>query len=359
MDANTTTPQAPTTVAGPPQPHQPMPGQTAWFSHPHPQYPQHPHHQQHSPTVQHAGARTSRLPSAAETLGWGGGLTTLIGVAAVTWDFWTSLSDLGLVLLLSLATAVLGIAASVVGDLDRRHGDRLAANLSVGLWWMTGIAWAFTVYMGGEVIAGGRAFLPLLAASAASTAMVGAAAYRTRSDSALAGTIIGGALTAFAAAAMVSATAPQRSLAIWATALAATVAITLLSQDHRVSFATGLALLFGASQGVLALGGGIALAVVVVIGTTTAAGLTIGRRHTGEVWTTAVLAALLAVQVLFELAPQVFSLSTSILVSGIAMTVGCIHLVRRSNRPAPTATPPAPSHGQPPAPLGEHYPPTG
>lgn len=278
-------------------------------------------------------SRFSRLPSGAEVLGWGGGLTTLIGVAAVTWDFWSALSGLALIALLLVATAVLGVAAAVVGDLDRGHDDQLAANLSVGLWWMTGIAASFSIYVTTDAVSGGRAYLPLLAAAGAATAMFAALAHRNRRDSALTGAIISAAITAFAGASLASIAAPDRGLAVWFVAVLAVIGLAQYPQDRsRIAHASALTLLAGAAQAVI-LGAGAAVAVsLVLVGTACAAGVAVWQRSRGEGIAAAAVAGLVACQVLYDLAPQVFSLSTTILLTGIAMTVGCIHLVRRSTR---------------------------
>ncbi len=71
---------------------------------------------------------------------------------------------------------------------------------------------------------------------------------------------------------------------------------------------------------------------VVLVGMVVAAVVGIVRRTRDEGITTALLAVVVAGQVLYDLAPQAFSLSAAILLAGLAMTGGCIHLVRRSTR---------------------------
>ncbi len=274
--------------------------------------------------------RRSRLPSAAEALGWGGGLTTLVGVVAVTWDFWSTLSDGALVALLVLATAVLGVAAASVGGLDHDGDDRLAANLSGALWWMTGIAAAFTIYIGTDVVSGGRAFLALLAASLATTAMCGAAAHRTGRDSLLAGTVLSAAVAAFSLASLVPLGDPLRAASVTIVGLSAAAGLLAVSIPSRITFATTMVLLLGSVEAVLATDGRLPLVGGLLLGLIAVAVGSALRRTRGEAVTAALLAALVSAQVAYEIAPEVFNLSTTVLLAGVGMTAGCIWLVRRA-----------------------------
>uniref|UniRef100_UPI0035139A77 hypothetical protein n=1 Tax=Euzebya sp. TaxID=1971409 RepID=UPI0035139A77 len=224
------------------------------------------------------------------------------------------------------------VAASVVGDLDRGD-DRLAANLSTALWWMTGVAATYASYVSADVIAGGRAHLPLLAASSAATAMAGAAAHRTGRDGPLACAVVSAAVAGFSAAALAGLEVPARAGAVaLVTSSAAIGLIAAGPRRWRTTWATSVVLLLGSTQAVLATGAATWLVVptaLVVTGVAAGAWL---RRSTGEAVAASTVAVAFAGQVLYDVAPQVFSLSTTILVVGIAMVVGCIAVVRRATR---------------------------
>ena len=276
--------------------------------------------------------RNSRLPGTAETLGWGGGLLTVVGVVAVTWDFWSQISGWALVGLLVLATGVLGIAAAVVGELsDAEDRDSLAENLSAALWWMTGIAGTVTTYVAISELSDGRTFLALLAASLASAAMHGAYYVRSGRDHALAGSILSVGMSVFSAARLASTAVETQALLILLVAAVIGCALSVYRPAHtRLSYGTVLVLLFGSSQALVVTGASApfvvgAMLTVIVVAITAVMG-----RGTGEKVTASLLATLVTAEVAYDLAPEVFTLSTVILLVGVVMTSSCIWLVRRS-----------------------------
>jgi hypothetical protein len=277
-----------------------------------------------------ARSRASRLPSGAEALGWSGGIVTLIGIAAVTADYWTALRGWPLVAVLAVATAVLGAAAASVAALDGDHDDRLATQLATALGVMAGISTTWTAYVAVDQASDGRTYLAVLAAGSAASAMSAVVAQRTGRDVWWAATSLAGTVTAFAATALSTDDVVLRSAVV-----AAAGAVGLLLAVHLRPHATHLTqwlaatLMISGAEAALVLGPVPWAAAVIVAATAATALSTIlaGRRAVG--WTAAAGAAVLAVQVLNDVAPDLFSLSTAVLVAGIAMTVGCIVLVHR------------------------------
>jgi uncharacterized membrane protein YccC len=68
----------------------------------------------------------------------------------------------------------------------------------------------------------------------------------------------------------------------------------------------------------------------IVIGIIVVAVGALVQRTRGEAITACLLAGLTTCQVAYEVAPDIFNLSTTVLLSGVLMTAGCIWLVRRS-----------------------------
>ncbi|MEE8602031.1 hypothetical protein [Euzebya tangerina] len=280
--------------------------------------------------------RRSRLPSTAETLGWGGGVLTVVGVVAVTWDFWSSISGWALVGLLAAATAVLAVAAFVVGELTSPEDpDSLAENLSVALWWMSGIAGTITTYVAIAELSDGRTFLALLAASLAATGMFGAYHVRTGKDHALAGAILSMNLAVFSVTSLASAAPETRAFWLVMAGPVIAVALALAAEDRtRISYGAVLVLLFGSSQAVVGFDPGAALILATMAALLVVAATAIVGRRPGEKVVASLLATLVTAEVAYDLAPEIFTLSTVILLVGIGMTSGCIWLVRRSRKQA-------------------------
>ncbi|MGI9017096.1 MAG: hypothetical protein ACR2HR_08345 [Euzebya sp.] len=286
-----------------------------------------------SPFPQPHKERRSRLPSAAEMLGWGGGLLTVIGVLAVTSDYWQQITGWALVGLLVAATAVLGVAAMVVGQLNDSNDDRLAANLSGALWWMAGIVGTTTTYVATNELSSGRSLLALLAASLAAAAMSGAHAYRTGRDLAVTGTIVSSCVAVYSLVSLVTTDLSVRAAVL---VLAGVVALNLLSlwpdRKFRIAFGTTMVVLFGASQTAVTTTGDTLLALTVMVALIEAALVLLLQRSRGEGIVASVVAGVVVTEVLFEFAPDAFTLSTAILLIGVVMVSGCIWLAKRASR---------------------------
>ena len=177
---------------------------------------------------------------------------------------------------------------------------------------------------------------------------------RSSASTSRAATLLAGTVTAFAATALSTDDVVLRSVVV-----AATGAVGLLTAAWVRPAATSMTqwlgatlMIFGAEAALMF--GPLPWAAGVIVGVTAAAAvgtILAGRRVVG--WTAAGGATLLAIQVLNDLAPGLFSMSTGVLAVGIAMTVGCIVLVRRARKGTPARQPYL--HGQgggPAAPLG-------
>lgn len=257
----------------------------------------------------------------------------MIGVLAVTSDYWQQITGWALVGLLVAATAVLGVAAMVVGQLNDSNDDRLAANLSGALWWMAGIVGTTTTYVATNELSSGRSLLALLAASLAAAAMSGAHAYRTGRDLAVTGTIVSSCVAVYSLVSLVTTDLSVRAAVL---VLAGVVALNLLSlwpdRKFRIAFGTTMVVLFGASQTAVTTTGDTLLALTVMVALIEAALVLLLQRSRGEGIVASVVAGVVVTEVLFEFAPDAFTLSTAILLIGVVMVSGCIWLAKRASR---------------------------
>ncbi|CAN5641906.1 hypothetical protein BH24ACT15_BH24ACT15_23060 [soil metagenome] len=317
IDMNATTPKPPTVP--PPAPTSP------------PQGPAFPMPESSPP-------RRSRLPSGAEALGWGGGIVTLIGVAAVTADYWTSLRGWPLVTVLALATGILAFAAASVADLDHQGDDTLVTQLATTLWISAGICTSWTTYVAVDQLSGGRAYLGLLAASSAVTAMTAAAARRTDNDLYRAVALLSAAVAAFAGTALISDDGVVLGVVVGAVGAAGLVTCALVRPDAtKKTQGLGLSVMLAGAEAALLIQPDPAIAGLIVAGVAASAIAVVIRSPNAIGWTSVVGAFALTLQVLNDVVPTVFTFSTGVLALGIAMTVGCIVLVRRVRRDDPDA----------------------
>ena len=275
--------------------------------------------------------RRSRLPSAAEGLGWAGAVTTLLGVLALTADSWTRLPSIGLVGILAVASAVLALGGAAVGRLvDEDADDGLAANLATGLWWSAALATIVTCGVAGDRIGDGDVWLGSLAASLAASAIAGARAVRTGADRFLAATVLCGAVAAFSAGGVAGLQGSTHTAALGAIGLAAAAALVVLGDGWRLTYGISVLLITPWAGSVLLTDGPAGL--VLAVGTALVA-LTVGavlRRSAGEAVLTGLVSGTYAIAVAHDQAPELFNLPALVTVSGVAMVLGCVALVRRS-----------------------------
>lgn len=276
-------------------------------------------------------SRQSRLPSAAEALGWGGGIVTTIGVAATTADFWADLRGWPLLLVLLAATAVLGAGALTVAGVDRDGTDSLARQLSVALYVMTGICTTWTTYVAADLASGGRTYLAVLAAASASAAISLVAARRTDADQWRATALMATTVASFAAAALSTDDTVIRSATVALTGAAALTGVLAWRPDAtRLTQWLALTTAVGGAQAALVLGPLPWAAGLIALGMAAVAAVTLMRGATTLGLTAALAAAAIVLQVLGELVPGVFTLSTAMLAVGVAMVIGCIVVIRRA-----------------------------
>lgn len=277
-----------------------------------------------------AEPRRSRLPSSAEALGWGGGLVTTVGVVATTADFWSTLRGWPLLGVLAIATAVLAGGAMTVASLDRDDDDTLARQLATALFLMAGMCTTWTAYVAADLASGGRPYLAVLAASAAATGMSGAAARRSDADRWRALTLLSTTVMVFAGTALATEDTVVRSAGVALTGAAALcAAVTWRPDATRVSQWLALTLTVGGAEAALVLGPQDWAAGLIAVGMAAVAGVTLVRARPGLGWTAAAAASAIALQVLGEVVPGLFTLSTALLAAGVTMVLACIAVIRR------------------------------